>query len=100
MEKRKVKSIETEIDVDDIDRIFGDGISCCATAEIGEVVDCLMAMFENMQKTNLVEGFKDAIGHEHDKDVDKFLMLLLVSEVATITSNFKEREEQEDTAKA
>lgn len=97
---KEVKSIEMEVDGDDIDRVFGEGVSCCATVEVGEVVECLLTMFEHIQNTNMVQGFKKAIGYEHSDNVDKFLMLLLVSEVATLTGNFKKREEQETVGKA
>jgi len=97
---KEVKSIEMEVDGDDIDKVFSEGVSCCAVVEVGEVVDCLLTMFEHIQGTNMVQGFKQAIGLENSDNVDKFLMLLLVSEVATLTGNFKKREEQEETAKA
>ena len=97
---REVKSIEMELNNDDIDRVFGEGVSCCAVVEVGEVVDCLLTMFEHIQETNMVQGFKKAIGPENNENVDKFLMLLLVSEVATLTGNFKKREEQETVGKA
>ena len=94
MRNRKVKQVELEIDGSTVDQILEEGITCCAEAEIGQVVDCLFAMFEHIQGTNLVKSFKERLGPEHDRDVDKFLMLLLVSEVATITNNFKEKEKE------
>lgn len=88
-----------ETDDNMIDKVFTDGITCGALVEVGEAVDCLMVMFKHIQETELVRDFKKILGPEHNQDVDKFLMLLLVSEVATLTGNFKRRESK-DVAKA
>ena len=94
MRKRKVTQVELEINSDSVDKILEEGITCCAEVEVGQVVDCLFALFEHIRETHLVQSFKERLGPEHDRDLDKFLMLLLVSEVATITNNFKDKEKE------
>lgn len=91
---KKFEKIEIELDQNKIDEILEKGVQCCAEAEIGEVIDCLLVMFQHIQNTDLVQGFKRQLGPEHDRSVDKFLIMLLISEVATITGNFGEREEK------
>lgn len=93
---RQTKKIEIGLNEVDIDRILGEGIQCGAQVEIGECVDCLLAMFDGIQDSQLVKGFKQIIGPDKEKYVDEFLMLLLVSEVATITNNFKDRDNSYD----
>lgn len=89
---RQTKKIEVGLSEVDVDRIFNEGIQCGAQVEVGECVDCLLAMFDGIQNSQLVKGFKQVIGPEKEKYVDEFLMLLLVSEVATLTQNFKDRD--------
>ena len=91
--------IQIETDDNMIDKVLTDGITCEALVEVGEAVDCLLALFQNIQGTELIRDFKKVLGPEHNQDVDKFLMLLLGSEVATLVGNFKRRE-QEPVAKA
>lgn len=97
--KKSVRMIQIETDDNVIDKVLADGVTCEALIEVGEAVDCLLVLFQNIQGTELVRDFKKALGPEHDQDVDKFLMLLLVSEVATLVGNFKRRV-QEPAAKA
>lgn len=89
--KRKVKMVQMDTNDTLIDRVLTEGITCEAEIEVGEAVDCLLVMFQHIQETELVHDFKQVLGPEHDRDVDKFLMLLLVSEVATLTGNFGKR---------
>ena len=97
--KKPVRMIQMDTDDNIIDKVLTDGITCEAPIEVGEAVDCLLVLFQNIQGTDLVRDFKKVLGPEHDRDVDKFLMLLLVSEVATLVGNFNRRE-REPTAKA
>lgn len=87
-----MKVFEVEINDSDIEKVFREGVECCAEIEVGEACDCLLAMFSQIRDSELVQGFLDRIGQEHKEKLDKFLMLLLVSEIATLTSNFKKRE--------
>ena len=102
MENDKKKPVRmTEMDTNDalIDRVLAEGITCEAPIEVGEAVDCLMVVFKHIQEAEFLKEFKKVLGPEHNHDVDKFLMLLLVSEVATLVGNFKRRE-REPAAKA
>lgn len=89
---RQTKKIEIGLNEVDIDRILGEGIQCGALVEIGECVDCLLAMFDGIQDSQLVRDFKLLLGPENGQHVDKFMMLLLVSEIATLTANFRNRD--------
>lgn len=96
----KVKRIELEISDGVIDEVFEKGIQCCAEIEVGEAVECLMVMFRHIQESELVRGFKGELGPEHEAAVDKFLGLLLVSEIATIMGNFGDRENKRSVGEA
>lgn len=90
--ERKFEKIEKGLNEIDVDKVFFEGITCCAEVEVGECVDCLLSMFEGMKDAQLVTNFKKVLGPDKEKYVDEFLALLLLSEVATITNNFKDRE--------
>lgn len=91
---RRVELVAIELNEDNIQDVFNKGVQCTAEIEVGEAVECLLAMYEHIQESDLMQGFKNSIGHEHDEDVDKFVMLLAVSQVATIVNNFKKREKK------
>lgn len=97
---KEIKRIEKGISQEDIDRILEEGVQCGALVEIGECVDCLLGMFDGIQSSQLVREFKLLLGPQNDNYVDQFMMLLLVSEVATLTANFRNREKEEDVGKA
>ena len=89
---RQTKKIEMGLSEVDIDRILEEGVQCGAQVEIGECVDCLLAMFDGIQSSQLVRDFKLLLGPQNDHYVDQFMMLLLVSEIATLTANFRSRD--------
>lgn len=82
------------IDDDIIDKILTEGIQCCANVEVGEVVSCLMTMFQHIQNTKMVKDAKQNLNKEQCKAIDQLLISVFVSEVATLTANFKRREEK------
>ena len=79
-------------DEEAVDRILSEGIQCCAEIEVGEAVDCLMTMFRHIQDTEMVKRIKQIIEPDKHKDIDQLLICFFVSEVATLTANFKNRE--------
>lgn len=91
---KKVEMVAMELTEEGIQEVFDKGVQCAAEIEVGEAVECLLAMYEHIQDSDLMKGFKNSIGHEHDEDVDKFVMLLAVSQVATMVNNFKRREKE------
>lgn len=80
----KVK--ETYISEQEIDEVFERGILCEAQITVGEAVDCLLEFAKHISQTDMIKNF------EKDQDIHKFLMCLIVSEVATLTENFMERD--------
>lgn len=88
-----MKMKEIRADERSVDDILREGIECCAEAEIGEVVHCLMDMFKNVKHSSMVKIVKQAVGPEHEEAIDNLLICFFVSEVATLTANFKNREE-------
>ena len=94
-----MKVMEISAEERTVDEILEEGIKCCAEAEIGEVVDCLMNMFKNIKHSSMVKIVKDVVGPEHSEVIDNLLICFFVSEVATLTANFKGRE-KETEAKA
>lgn len=89
-----MKMKEIRADESSVDEILKEGIECCAEAEIGEVVDCLMSMFRNVNKSQMVKIVKEKVGPEHEEVIDNLLICFFVSEVATLTANFKGREQK------
>lgn len=81
-------------DNETVDRILNEGIQCCAQIEVGEAVDCLMTMFQHIQETEMVKHIKQIIEPDKHKDIDQLLICFFVSEVATLTANFRKREEK------
>ena len=85
---------QIEISDDFIDKVLDEGIKCCAEVEVGEVVSCLMTMFQNIQNTNMIQHIKQVCGPDKENDIDQLLICIFVSEIATITANFKKREKK------
>ena len=85
---------DMEINDEEVDRILEEGINCCAEVEVGEIVHCLMTMFEHIHEAQMVKIVKEKLGPEHNEVVDKLLICVFMSEIATITANFKNREEK------
>lgn len=85
---------DVELNDEIVDKILTEGIQCCANVEVGEVVDCLMTMFKHIQDTDMIKHIKQVIDSKHHDDIDQLLICIFVSEVATLTANFKKREEK------
>lgn len=85
---------QVEISDDYIEKVLDEGIECCAEVEVGEVVSCLMTMFQNIQNTNMIQHIKQVCGPDKEDDIDQLLICIFVSEIATITANFKKREKK------
>ena len=87
--------IQKNLEITDevIDQVLNEGIQCCAEVEVGEIVDCLITMFKHIQDSDMVQHIKQICGPDKNNDIDQFIICMFVSEVATITANFKNREE-------
>ena len=85
---------QIEISDDFIEKVLDEGIECCAEVEVGEVVSCLMTMFQNIQNTEMIQHIKQVVGKDKEPDIDQLLICIFVSEIATITANFKKREKR------
>ena len=77
---------------EEVDKILKEAIECSAEVEVGEIANCLMNMFQHIQDLICVQELKKAVGPYFEKDVDNFLITLFISQMATITINFKDRE--------
>ena len=89
-----MKKYEVELTDDIVDKILSDGIQCCAQVEVGEIVDCLMTLFRGIQDSAMMQNIKRKLNKEYHEDIDKLMICFFVSEIATITKNFKDREEE------
>lgn len=91
MEDEKLTT-EVCLDEEEVDKFMDEALSCDAECMVGEVVECLLHMFGNVDESHMITNLRSKLSKEQNKEFDKFMISLVVSIAMTLVKNFKKRQ--------